>query len=83
MSLKNSAEAFTDLEVCECIARYTKGSVLNVMIELIEPMTRQARLSRPNGEDIGRPPVTTGHPERLTDQSRAEFWRGVRGGASP
>jgi len=34
----------TDLEVCKRVARYAKGSVLNVMVELIEPMSEAALL---------------------------------------
>jgi hypothetical protein len=35
----------TNLEVCKRIARYAKGSIFNVMIELIEPMSETTLVS--------------------------------------
>lgn len=45
VSIEDSAMAFTNFEVCKRIARYAKSSVLNVMIELIEPVGATASVS--------------------------------------
>lgn len=81
--VESSVAVLTDLEICKRVARYAKGSVLNIMIELVEPMSERASLVSAKLRDIGCPLETTGHSKKLTDRSRAESWRGVRGGASP
>lgn len=77
------ASGLTDLEVRKRVARYAESGVLDVMIELIEAMSETASLVSTKLWDIGCPLETTGHSKKLTDQSRVESWRGVRGGASP